>query len=94
MDDLGSLTDRVISKDKSDIDNHFPSQLEFQMSTEMNKADNMMFMQPQAQTLNIQIPQHSTLKHSQSNTALSSKRFIPQVVNIKQQKQQMAKISS
>jgi len=93
MDDLGSLTDRVISKDKSDIDNHFPSQLEFQMSTEMNKAENMMFMQPQAQTLNIQIPQHSTLRHSQSNT-VSSKRFIPQVVNIKQQKQQMAKISS
>jgi len=92
MDDLGSLTDRVISKDKSDIDNHFPSQLEFQMSTEMNKAENMMFM-PQAQTLNIQIPQHSTLRHSQSNT-VSSKRFIPQVVNIKQQKQQMAKISS
>jgi hypothetical protein len=66
------------------------------MSTEMNKAENMMFLQPQAQTLNIQIPQHSTLqnnRHSQSNTA-SSKRFIPQVVNIKQQKQQMAKISS
>jgi hypothetical protein len=64
MDELGSLTDRVISRDKGDIDIRFPSQLEFQMSTEMNKADNLMFMQPQAQTLNIQIPQHSTLRHS------------------------------
>ena len=62
------------------------------MSTEMNKAAHAGAYigypsatvggqgQPQAQTLNIQIPQHSSLRHSQSNTAISSKRLIPQVL--------------